>query len=591
MRSADEGLLTRQEDPGFVHTDPWRVLRIMGEFVDGFDVLARVGLAVTVFGSARIEGATRRTTRPRARSGEGLAERGFAVITGGGPGMMEAANRGASEAGGLSIGCNIELPHEQAPNPYANLSIDFRYFFVRKTMFVKYSEAFVVFPGGFGTLDELFEALTLIQTGKVKRFPVVLYGSEYWSGLLDWVREDAGRRGHGLGGRSLARPGRRHDRRGLRDRHRRRAPVSGDADSALPAAGRSVGRARSPARWRRSSRPRSATSRSRSTTSTSSTRKRRSSRRRSRACATAACSVRILDHDERDTVRELPDNVPRPAAPPEYIDSLGLDVRPVIGFGTLMHHKYAVVDGERVWTGSMNWTEDSFTLQENCIVTLESAEVAADVPARLRGALEAPAPSRQERALRRRVVGRELRRAARARAPVLLPRARARARGADRQPHLVRARAHPDLLARAHVRARSSVRSPMSSGAAWCRSRASSTARRCSDVLRQWGALPKASWKPAAFRFVASKADFGGKRSIPWGPHTVHDFLHAKLVVCDDWAFAGSYNHSRAGEENAENVLAMDGKAVADRVAETIREFAARYAPGRGDTWESSVPA
>jgi len=188
MRSADEGLLERQEDPGFVHTDPWRVLRIMGEFVDGFDVLARVGLAVTVFGSARI--APDSPYYEAAREvGRGLAERGFAVMTGGGPGIMEAANRGAHEAGGLSIGCNIELPHEQAPNPYANLSIDFRYFFVRKTMFVKYSEAFVVFPGGFGTMDELFEALTLIQTGKVKRFPVVLYGSEYWGGLLDWVEK------------------------------------------------------------------------------------------------------------------------------------------------------------------------------------------------------------------------------------------------------------------------------------------------------------------------------------------------------------------------------------------------------------------
>jgi uncharacterized protein (TIGR00730 family) len=188
MRSADEGLLERQEDPGFVHTDPWRVLRIMGEFVDGFDVLARVGLAVTVFGSARIKPDSPYYAAAR-EVGHGLAERGFAVITGGGPGIMEAANRGANEAGGLSIGCNIELPHEQSPNPYANLSIDFRYFFVRKTMFVKYSEAFVVFPGGFGTLDELFEALTLIQTGKVKRFPVVLYGSEYWGGLLDWIEK------------------------------------------------------------------------------------------------------------------------------------------------------------------------------------------------------------------------------------------------------------------------------------------------------------------------------------------------------------------------------------------------------------------
>jgi uncharacterized protein (TIGR00730 family) len=188
MRSADEGLLQRQEDPGFVHTDPWRVLRIMGEFVDGFDVLARVGLAVTVFGSARVKDDSPYYAAAR-EVGAGIARRGFAVITGGGPGIMEAANRGANEAGGLSIGCNIELPHEQSPNPYANLSIDFRYFFVRKTMFVKYSEAFVVFPGGFGTMDELFEALTLIQTAKVKRFPVVLYGSQYWGGLLAWIHE------------------------------------------------------------------------------------------------------------------------------------------------------------------------------------------------------------------------------------------------------------------------------------------------------------------------------------------------------------------------------------------------------------------
>jgi uncharacterized protein (TIGR00730 family) len=187
LRQADEGLLQRQDDPSFVHTDPWRVLRIMGEFVDGFDVLARIGMAVTVFGSARVKRDSPYYAAAR-EVGQGIAQRGYAVVTGGGPGIMEAANRGAHEAGGLSIGCNIELPHEQSPNPYANLSIDFRYFFVRKTMFVKYSEAFVVFPGGFGTLDELFEALTLIQTGKVKRFPVVLYGSDYWSGLLDWVQ-------------------------------------------------------------------------------------------------------------------------------------------------------------------------------------------------------------------------------------------------------------------------------------------------------------------------------------------------------------------------------------------------------------------
>ncbi|MEW6582958.1 MAG: TIGR00730 family Rossman fold protein [Actinomycetota bacterium] len=195
LRHADTGLLSRPEDPGFVHSDPWRALRILGEFVDGFDALARVGPAVSVFGSARI-GEDHPCYAAARDVGRGLAERGYAVITGGGPGAMEAANRGATEAGGLSIGCNIELPHEQEPNRYSNLMIDFRYFFVRKTMFVKYAVGFVVFPGGFGTLDELFEALTLIQTGKVASFPLVLYGSEHWSGLLDWARTHMV--GHGM---------------------------------------------------------------------------------------------------------------------------------------------------------------------------------------------------------------------------------------------------------------------------------------------------------------------------------------------------------------------------------------------------------
>ena len=193
MRQADEGLLQRQEDPGFVHTDPWRVLRIMGEFVDGFDALARdrPGRDGLRLGARRRT--TRRTTRPRARSARGLAERGFAVITGGGPGIMEAANRGALRGRRPLDRLQHRAAARAGPNPYANLSIDFRYFFVRKTMFVKYAEAFVIFPGGFGTLDELFEALTLIQTGKVKRFPVVLFGSDYWSGLLDWIKQRAAR--------------------------------------------------------------------------------------------------------------------------------------------------------------------------------------------------------------------------------------------------------------------------------------------------------------------------------------------------------------------------------------------------------------
>ncbi|MGD8282332.1 MAG: TIGR00730 family Rossman fold protein, partial [Gemmatimonadota bacterium] len=166
----------------------WRVFRIMGEFVEGFEDLAQVGRAVSIFGSARV--------RPGAWEYEAcvetarrLGEAGYAIITGGGPGIMEAANKGARLADAVSVGCNIELPFEQKSNEYLDVSIDFRYFFVRKTMFVKYAEAFVIFPGGFGTMDELFEALTLIQTDKVRDFPVVLFGSQYWSGLTSWIEE------------------------------------------------------------------------------------------------------------------------------------------------------------------------------------------------------------------------------------------------------------------------------------------------------------------------------------------------------------------------------------------------------------------
>ena len=172
----------------FTRGDPWRVLRIMGEYVHGFDALAEVGTAVAIFGSARTTEKDPMYEAAREVSSL-LAKVGFAIITGGGPGIMEAANRGAREAGGLSIGCNIELPHEQFTNLYVDVAINFRYFFCRKTMFVKYSEGFVLFPGGFGTLDELFESLTLIQTGKIQRFPVVLFGSDYWRGMLDWMRQ------------------------------------------------------------------------------------------------------------------------------------------------------------------------------------------------------------------------------------------------------------------------------------------------------------------------------------------------------------------------------------------------------------------
>jgi uncharacterized protein (TIGR00730 family) len=188
-RTEDQELLRPGRPfPGFRETDTWRTLRIMGEFVEGFDALADVGPAVSIFGSARV-GRRNRYYGAARRVAAALAKEGFAIITGGGPGIMEAANRGAKEAGGVSIGANIELPFEQGLNEYVDLGMEFRYFFVRKVMFVKYAEGFIIFPGGFGTLDELFEALTLIQTGKVEHFPVVLYGTDYWSGMMQWIRD------------------------------------------------------------------------------------------------------------------------------------------------------------------------------------------------------------------------------------------------------------------------------------------------------------------------------------------------------------------------------------------------------------------
>lgn len=185
----DEKLLAGpSSDPtDFTRTDTWRVMRIMSEFVEGFDNLASVTKGVTIFGSARTS-----PEDPQYAAAEEvarlLAEQGFAIITGAGPGIMEAANRGAKLAGGRSIGCNIELPFEQGANPYVDTLINFRYFFVRKTMFIKYSNAFIIFPGGFGTLDEAFEALTLIQTGKIYQFPVIFFGRHYWAGLIRWMQ-------------------------------------------------------------------------------------------------------------------------------------------------------------------------------------------------------------------------------------------------------------------------------------------------------------------------------------------------------------------------------------------------------------------
>ena len=186
--TTDQRLLDRRGPSDWVHTDPWRVMRIQAEFVEGFGLLAELGMAVSVFGSAR----TLRGT-PEYMLAEEIAAKlsraGYALITGGGPGIMEAVNKGAAEAGGVSVGLGIELPTEMGLNDYVNVGLEFRYFFVRKTVFIKYSQAFVVLPGGFGTMDELFEAVTLVATGKITRFPIVLVGTEYWAGLVTWLRE------------------------------------------------------------------------------------------------------------------------------------------------------------------------------------------------------------------------------------------------------------------------------------------------------------------------------------------------------------------------------------------------------------------
>ena len=193
VSTTDERLLSA-DDGAWVHSDPWRVLRIQSEFVEGFGALAELGPAVSVFGSARIKPGEPEFALAQEVAAE-LVTAGYAVITGGGPGLMEAANKGAHEAGGVSVGLGIELPFEQGMNAYVDLGVNFRYFFVRKTMFVKYASGFIVLPGGFGTFDELFEAITLVQTGKVRQFPIVLVGTDFWGGLIDWLRSVVRERG------------------------------------------------------------------------------------------------------------------------------------------------------------------------------------------------------------------------------------------------------------------------------------------------------------------------------------------------------------------------------------------------------------
>ncbi len=187
-QTTDQRLLDSRNPSEWVHTDPWRVLRIQAEFVEGFGALAELGPAISVFGSARCKPG-HPDYEQGVELGRALARADFGVITGGGPGAMEAANRGASEAGGVSVGLGIELPFESGLNEWVDIGVNFRYFFARKTMFVKYAQGFISLPGGFGTFDEIFEAVTLVQTQKVTSFPIVLLGTTYWGGLLDWIRD------------------------------------------------------------------------------------------------------------------------------------------------------------------------------------------------------------------------------------------------------------------------------------------------------------------------------------------------------------------------------------------------------------------
>ena len=241
--TTDQRLLDSRGPTDWLHADPWRVLRIQAEFVEGFGALAELGPAVSVFGSARTRPGSS-TYAASERVGRTLVDAGYAVITGGGPGAMEAANKGALEAGGTSVGLGIELPFEQGLNDYVDIGVNFRYFFARKTMFVKYARGFIVMPGGFGTLDELFEAVTLVQTSKVTSFPIVLYGRDYWQGLLDWLGGAAVGRGDDRRGRPrAAHPHRRRRRGGPGHRGRRPGPAHPATGRRCGASGVSPGRA------------------------------------------------------------------------------------------------------------------------------------------------------------------------------------------------------------------------------------------------------------------------------------------------------------------------------------------------------------
>ena len=588
MRSADEGLLQRQEDPGFVHTDPWRVLRIMGEFVDGFDVLARVGLAVTVFGSARVKpdspyyaaarevGARHRQARLRGDHGRRARDHG------GGQPRRQRGRRALDR-----------LQHRAAARAVAQ----------------PLRESLDRLPLLLRAQDDVRQVL-----GGVRRLPGRLRHARR---AVRGADADPDRQGQALPRRALRlrvleRAARLDPRtrcsprawsrttisRSCRSSTRRtrcvRSPPAARrgerrARASLPARGRPDGRRTSPASWSRSSRRRSSDVAIAIYDFHVEHEEAAGHRRaRCRPCATAACACASSTTTSARATRELPDNVPRPAAPPEYIDSLGLDVRPVIGFGTLMHHKYVVIDGERVWTGSMNWTEDSFTLQENCIVTLDSPRVAA---AYLRDFEDLwNRPRHLDKSGRFDVDWSDATfdgQAVRVR-PLFCP---------GRGPELASligsriACARERVLICSPVLTSGPILGALSDvvGRGECPSPASSTARRCRTCCASGARLPKASWKPAAFRFVASQGAISAASAASRGGRRPCTTSCTRSSSCATTGPSPAPTTTRArARRTPRTCWPSTARPCADRVAEAIREFAARYATGADDTWASA---
>ncbi len=567
---SDPRLLRREE-----HDVGAMVAPIADELAMGFEAVAKIDRpAVSIFGSARTaEGGP--WYAEAVATGAGFAAEGFAVVTGGGPGIMEAANRGAVERDGLSVGFNILLPHEQGMNPFVQIGATFEHFYARKVMFVKAAEGFVVFPGGLGTLDELFEALTLIQTTKIRHFPVVLFGHAHWDPLLNWVRGELTEGGYvsasdltlfsitdspALAVRRVvdsyrevadAEPGGRL-RTGtlafdfLQDGAQPAPVVAGRIAEFIAGAERTVDVAIYDFHAREGSSASVADA--------------------LEAAAGRGAVVRVAFNVDRNPAP----SAPRPmAGEPALIDGLDVATRGVHDQGALMHHKYIVVDGERVLSGSTNWTDDAFSREENVVVQADDRTIAAAYTANFeklwrRGHMERSGAQGQQVAMGHATLV----------TPWFLP-----------APPSV-AHLEADRIGEAKRRLR--ICSPVVTSGPVLGTLAEFAGRmrfdltgafdatQMEEVQRQWGTVAANHWKIEAWRAIAPR--LSGKVSTPYAPGSVHDYMHAKFVVADDEVLVGSYNLSKGGEENAENVLHIVNEEIAETFAGYADRLAARYA-------------